>query len=338
MALIKDSRRIKIPVRMSRKLRWGVSGCGHFMETVFLPTLQMLKKNRLISVYSSKLDRAKYIKNKFGGEGAYNNFDEFLQSNFDAVYIGSANNDHYEQVLKSAAARKHILCEKPLSITSTEAAEMVKACDDNKVFLTVNYVHRFHPLVIKAKELMEKQMLGKIVSISANFNIDYAPNDNFRFKKALSGGGALRDLGTHMIDLLRYYGGEISEISGFVDNIVYKSEVDDFAAALVKFEKGGYGYFNISYNTKKAFNRIEMLGHKGCMSIDNLIARKNVSSKLTINLDGEAKKAFRKRGNKLAYLLRSVQKSFLKNIPPLVTGYDGLINMKLMEELERKCL
>ncbi len=167
--------------------------------------------------------------------------------------------------------------------------------------------------------------------------MDFTPGTNFRFNKKLSGGGAFRDLGTHMIDLLRYFGGEIEEVFGFIDNVVYKSEVDDFAAALIKFKEDGYGYLNVSYNNKKAFNRIEILGHKGAISIENFIGVKNQSSKLSILLFGEAKISFRKRGNKLHYLLRSVQKCFLNNEEPLVTGEDGLINLKLMEELERKC-
>jgi predicted dehydrogenase len=140
-----------------------------------------------------------------------------------------------------------------------------------------------------------------------------------------------------MIDLLRFFGGEIIDINGYVDNLVYKSEVDDFAVALAKFENGGYGYLNVSYNNKKAFNRIEILGHKGSISIDKFIGVKHQAAKLTILLNGQGKMSFRKRGNKVNYMLRSVQKSFLNNEPLMVTGEDGLKNMKLMEELERKC-
>ncbi len=179
--------------------------------------------------------------------------------------------------------------------------------------------------------------MAKLVSVSADFNIDFPPGSNFRFNKSLSGGGALRDLGTHMIDLLRFIGGNIIDIQGVVDNVVYKSEVDDFASGIVKFEKGGYGRFNVSYNSKQTLNRIEILGHTGAINIENLIGRKLVPSKLSIILEGEAKKTFRKRGIKLLFLLKSIQKSFLKNETPLVTGEDGLINLQLMEELERKC-
>jgi len=319
-----------------RKLRWGVAGCGQFSEGSLIPALRLLRKSSLNSIFSHDAQRANFVAEKFGVEKTFSNLDEFLNSNIDAVYIGSANVDHYEQVIKAAKAGKHILCEKPLAITSAQAEEMVNVCRENKVQFAVNYTYRFHPLMLKAKEFMDRQLLGKLVSMNLNFNIDLPPGTNFRFNKNLSGGGALRDLGTHMIDLLRFFGGEIISIDGIIDNIIYKSEVDDFAAGIAKFENSGYGYFNVSFNSKKAFNRMELIGHKGAISIESLIGAKHSTSKLTILLEGEAKKAFRKRGNKLLNLLRSMQNAFLKNETPLVTGYDGYINLKLMEQLESK--
>ena len=125
-----------------------------------------------------------------------------------------------------------------------------------------------------------------------NYNVHYPPDDKFRFKKELSGGGVLRDLGTHLIDLMRYLGGEITCIDGIVDDMIYKSEVDDMAIAIVKFEKGGYGTFNVSYNNKKSFNRIEVLGYTGALSIENMVSVRQSSAKMTILLDGEGKKSF----------------------------------------------
>lgn len=328
---------LKIGGKIGRRLKWGVAGCGDFAERAFIPTLQLLPKSKLVSLYSSDIARAKQLSEKFGVQNSFDNYDEFLQSDIDCVYISSANVNHFEQVLKAARAGKHIHCEKPIALNSAQAEEMVQVCEDNHVLFSVNYVYRFHPLVLKAKEIIDKGMLGKIVSISTNFNVDYAPNDNFRFKKALSGGGALRDIGTHMIDLLRYFGGEISEINGVMDNIIYKSEVDDFSAGIVKYQKSGYGFFNVSFNTKKGFNRVEILGYDGAISIENLIGRSAAPCKLIINIHGEARKAFRKRGNKLLHTLRAVQKSFLSGKPLLVNGKDGLINIRLMEELEKKC-
>lgn len=325
---------MKIKTIKSKKLKWGVSGCGRFAETTFIPALHLVHKSKLDAIFSHDKSRAKTLADKFGVANYYDNYDEFLSSDVDCVYIASANNNHYEQVIKAAEAGKNILCEKPLALTSAQALEMVEACKENNVLLSVNYVHRFHPLVVKAKEIIQAQMIGKLVNINLSFNVDYPPGGNFRFTKSLSGGGALRDIGTHMIDLLRFFGGEIENVHGTLDNIIYKSEVDDFAAALVKFEESGYGYFNVSFNNKRAFNRVEILGHQGAISIEKLIASRFVPTKLTILLEGEAKKAFRKRGNKQVYLIKSVQNSFLKNETPKVTGEDGYINMLLMEQLE----
>jgi D-xylose 1-dehydrogenase (NADP+, D-xylono-1,5-lactone-forming) len=324
-----------LPKVRTKKLKWGVAGCGRFTEHSFLPTMNLLHRSTVNAVFSNDAVRAKAVADKFGIRNSYSDYDDFLRSDIDAVYIGSANSHHHLQVIKAAQAGKNILCEKPLALTSAEAEEMVKVCRDNNVLLTVNYVYRYHPLIAKARELLDHELIGKLVSINLNFNIDFPPNTNFRFVKEESGGGALRDLGTHMIDLLRFFGGDITEIKGVVDNIIYNAPVDDFAAAIVKFANGGYGYFNVSFNSKKAFNRIDIVGHKGSIGIDNLIGGRLLPARLTILKEGEAKKAFNRRGNKLLYLLRSVQKSFLKNEQPLITGEDGLINMQLMEQLEK---
>jgi len=329
-------KKIKKSAKIPKKLRWGVAGCGDFLETTFLPTFQHLKKSKLVSVYSSNINRANFITSKFGANTGFDNYADFLNSEIDAVYISSKNSDHYCQVIEAAKAGKHILCEKPLSLTSKEADKMVDICNKKNVKLSINYVLRYHPIIKKTKELIESNLLGKLISVSANFNIDFKPNDNFRFIYAQSGGGALRDLGTHTIDMLRYLGGEIIDINGVMDNVIYTGEVEDFASAIVKFESGAYGNFNVSYNVQNPYNKIEILGYNGVILIDNLIAGKNTTAKMTIHLKDEAKRAFRRRANKQLYLLRSVQRSFLKNKPLLVTGYDGLVNMRLMEELEKK--
>lgn len=322
----------------TKRIKWGIAGAGYFAEKTFIPAMQLLRRSKIQSIFSNDAARAKSLSTKFGIPKSYNNYEEFLNSDIDAVYIASANIHHFEQVIKAAKAGKNIFCEKPIAITSAQAEEMVEVCSDNKVIFAVDYIYRAHPLIKKAKELIDNQFLGKIVSISLNFNADFAPNNNYRFVKELSGGGVLRDLGTHMIDLLRFFGGEIIEIDGFMDNIIYKSEVEDFSSAVVKFKENGYGYFNVSANNKKAFNRIEILGHRGAISLEHLIAAKNRTAKLSIILEGEAKKAFRKRANKMVYALKSVQRSFLKNEKPFADGNDGLVSLKLVEELEKKCL
>ncbi len=321
--------------KLLKKLRWGVAGCGRITENSFLPAVNQLKRSSLVAVYSHNKKRAAEIASKSVAAKPFDDYGKFLAEDFDAVYIASANDDHYEQVIKAAKAGKHILCEKPMALTSAQAEEMVRVCKENGALLAVNYVFRFHPLLRKAKELIDKRFVGQIVSVSANFHINFPPSDNYRYSKA-KGGGALRDLGTHMIDVLRYLGGEFADVRGYVDKVVYKTEVDDFAGAIVKFEKGFYGGFQVSFNAMRAPNRIVIIGHKGTISIEELIGRKFGVSKLIIDIEGERKKVFRRKSNKFMFMMRSVQKSFLKNETPFVTGEDGLINMKIIEQIEKQ--
>lgn len=328
---------LKLKRQKPKKVKWGVAGCGRFTESAFLPTMLLYRKAKTVSLYSKDIKRARSLADKFGITNATDNYDDFLATDIDAVYIGSANSDHYEQVIKAAKAGKHILCDKPLSITAAEAFEMVRVCEDNGVKFAVNYLYRFHPLLQKTRELINSQAFGKLISINASFNINLLPGDNFRYNKTMSGGGAIRDLGTHLIDVFRYLGGEIVSIEGVMDKVVYKTEVDDYAAGICRFEKNGYGIFNASFNSPKAFNRVEILCSRGAFSLEDLISQKRSSTKLSILLEGETKKVFRKRANKMYRCIRSFSMSILNNTPAEVPGMDGAINMKLMELFEQEC-
>src|ERR1039458_3471892 len=96
-----------------KKLKWGVAGLGRYAEFTFIPTLSLLRKSTLQSVFSNNPERAQSIADKFGVPHHFSNIDEFLKSDIDAVYISSANFHHHDQVIKAAKAGKHVLCEKP---------------------------------------------------------------------------------------------------------------------------------------------------------------------------------------------------------------------------------
>lgn len=313
-----------------KKLNWGIAGCGKFAENTVTPNLINVKTGKISSVFSQDLERAKYIANKFAIKNSYDSYEDFLNSDINAVYIASKNSDHYSYIIKAAEAGKHILCEKPLVLTSEEANKVKEICEANGVILTVNYPYRFHPIVQKAQEIIANNMLGKIISISADFKINYPPNENYRFVKE-HGGGPIIDLGTHVIDLIRYLAGDIKDIISFKDSLVYQSEVEDLGIALLKLNSGAYGTLSVSYCAKKAPNRIEIVGYNGYLTIDNLIGGRLGYAMLSIDINGQMKKVFRKRANKQLQLLRSVQKNFIHETTPLITLDDAVENVRLIE-------
>ncbi|KAF0151524.1 MAG: oxidoreductase [Ignavibacteria bacterium] len=330
--MIVNTSKIKLPSPIPRRLKWGVAGCGNYTVEYFLPALQFVQRSKIVSLFCNNLNRAKDIASKFSTANTFDDYDLFLNSDIDSVYISGVNTNHYELVNKAAIAKKNILCELPISVTLEQAEKMIQVCNENKVHLIVNFLHRFHPQVQKVRELLEKQIVGKIVSISASYHSDFPQANIFRTKKELSS-GALHDLGAQMIDLLHYFGGEIVETKTFIDNVVYKSEMEDFASALVKFKNGGYGNFSVSYDCKKLNNRIEVVGQYGSIIIENFFGKKNAVSKLIIDLNGEGRKVFRKRMNNFAVMLRSVQKSFIKNELAHLSTEDFLADFKIIDEI-----
>ncbi|MDP3443299.1 MAG: Gfo/Idh/MocA family oxidoreductase [Ignavibacteria bacterium] len=318
---------------LPKKIKWGIAGCGIFAENSLLPAFQLLRRSKVVSSYSGDINRAKNLSAKFGIPNSFDDFDKFLESGIDAVYVASANANHYWQTIKAAESNINVLCERPIAITSIQGAEMINACKKNGVHLVVNHSHRFHPLVLKAKELLNLQILGKIFSITASSNIEVSPGQTFRFKKELSGGGVLIDVGSQVIDGLRFFGGNITDQKSFSDNIVHNSEVEDFSAAILKFEKGGYGQFNVFYSDKKAHSIIDIFGYNGSLSIESMMGKKGAITNLVINLPGEARKVFRKRGNRTLYMLKGVQKMFLKQQPDYTIAEDALESIKLIEQI-----
>ena len=317
------------------KLKWGVAGGGRITENRFIPAMKVLKRSTLLAVYSSSSERAKFLASECVNAKPFSDFDEFISRDFNAVYIAGANDTHYEQVLKAAKAGKHILCEKPVALTAEQAEEMYDTCKSNNVLYGVDFIFRYHPLIKKSKELIAAQLIGKVISVNTDFFIDYPPTDNYRFLPE-KGGGALRDLASHLIDLHRYFGGEIEEIYGEKGNVIYQSPVDDFSTGIIKFKEGGFGKFSVGFSAKTAPNRIEIIGSKGSICIEKLLGSEK-PAKLVINVEGEPRRVFRRRTNKFLKMMRSVQRSFSAGKEPLATGYDGMINMKLIEEFERSC-
>ena len=317
------------------KLKWGVAGGSKITETKFLPAIRVLKRSTLVAIYSSSPERAKLLTSGFSSALPFGNFDDFISADFDAIYIAGSNDTHFSQVIKAAEAGKHILCEKPVSMTAEESKIMYETCKANNVLYGVNFIYRYHPLIKKAKELISTQLIGRVVSINTDFFIDYPPTDNYRYQLE-KGGGAFRDLASHLIDLQRFFIGEPVEIKGYMEKVIYKTPVDDISTGVIKFDNGALGKFSVGFNAKEAPNSIEIIGHKGSICIENIIGC-DKPAKLVISVEDEPRRVFRKRANKFLRMMRSVQKSFIKGETPLASGYDGYINMKLIEEFEKQC-
>jgi predicted dehydrogenase len=209
-----------------------------------------------------KGDRAEEIAKKFNVGTTYTDYKQMLKKEqLDAVVVGTPNAYHAEQSIAGLNAGCHVLVEKPMAGTLAEARAMIKASEKSGKFLMVGQNQRLAPAHVKAKKVLDRGELGKVLTFQTSFkhrgpdgwSVDGAKSWFFRKKEAVM--GVCGDLGVHKIDLMRYLlGQEFVEVSAFVETLekVYpgtktKIDVDDNAIMNVKTDKGVVGQINISW-------------------------------------------------------------------------------------------
>lgn len=251
---------------MNNKVKWGVIGSGGIARRRTIPEGIMQSENaELIAVYDVNEEVNKTVAEEFKAKAA-GSIDELLKSGVDAIYIASPANLHVEHVKLCAAAKKHILCEKPLGLTVQEAELIVKVCKEAGVILGTGLMMRFLAQHQTALKYIQEGKLGKPVFGRAQLSAWYPPIEGaWRQDPAQGGGGSLMDMASHCIDLLEMFFGNIKSVSCFVNNNVHNYKSEDSAVISLFFENGALAtvdsYFCIPDNSSK--NMLELYGSKG---------------------------------------------------------------------------
>lgn len=194
----------------------------------------------------------------------------------DAVLILTPPSTHLELVERFAAARKHILLEKPLEITLERSERLVQAA--RKVTLGIVLQHRFRPAAAKLHEIVASGRLGTLVSASASIP-NWRPQSYYdqpgRGTKARDGGGVLLTQGIHTLDLLCWYAGEAIEAKSFCTTTpVHRMETEDLACAALRFSSGAVGTVHATTTAYPGYpERIELIGVKGTAHLEGTMLR-----------------------------------------------------------------
>jgi predicted dehydrogenase len=201
----------------------------------------------------------------------------------DAVVVVTTNATHYPICMAAIERGLHVFCEKPLGMTYAQTREMYEAAQTAGVKNMVAFTCRWLPHAIRVKQLMEAGYVGRVYHVNVNKMAGYAGGEaplRWRFDASLAGGGVLADLGSHAIDLARWYLGEIRSVCGHAPTFIPQRrdpdgtdmlpcEVDDAAAFIVNFECGAQGVFHISWVAHKGHNQtIGICGDRGTIVFD----------------------------------------------------------------------
>ncbi|MDO8655883.1 MAG: Gfo/Idh/MocA family oxidoreductase, partial [Nanoarchaeota archaeon] len=189
----------------------------------------------------------------------------------DVVIISVPNLYSAEIILYTLKQGKNILCEKPLGRTLHEAKSIVDVAQHASSVIRVGFNHRFHPALYRAKELLRENVIGNLMTVRARYGHGgrLGMEKEWRFQKAISGGGELLDQGVHLIDLCRWYGGEFSEIFSITETKFWDTDVEDNAFVLMK-NQSVTAQFHVSVTNWKNIFSFEIFGTHGFLSIDGL--------------------------------------------------------------------
>jgi predicted dehydrogenase len=230
---------------------------------------------------------------------AYASFDELRgDADVHAVHITSPNRHHFEQCRQALTARKHVICEKPLAMTSAQSAELVRLASHSGVVAAVCYNIRFYPLCLEAHQRISRGELGEIYHVSGSYAQDWLLHDtDFNWRVLADEAGALRavaDIGTHWLDLVQtIIGQRVTKVcadlqtvlpnrrrpKGSVETFQTKFgapreteavaiDTDDSAGVLLHFQNGARGTFTVSQVTagRKNAVRFEIAGARGALA------------------------------------------------------------------------
>ena len=189
-----------------KKVRIGIVGCGGIAENKHLPALKALDDIcELVAFCDTNLERANKVAKEYGTAKAkvFGEYQELVASpEVDAVYVLTPNLSHCPIVVAALESGKHVLCEKPMAATTTDAEAMVTAWKKSGKKFTIGYQNRFRPEVQVLKKACEAGELGEIYYAKAHaIRRRAVPTWGVFPNKTLQGGGPLIDIGTHALDI-----------------------------------------------------------------------------------------------------------------------------------------
>ncbi len=248
------------------RVRWGVLSTANIGRHKVIPAIQAEERSDVVAIASRNLESAEAVAAELDIERAYGSYGQLLSDpDIDAVYIPLPNHMHAEWTIAAARAGRHVLCEKPIALTSAEAEAMVAAAEDAGVVLREAFMYRFHPTWTAARRLVDEGGIGDLVAIDSWFS--YYNDDPENIRNILDyGGGALMDIGCYSIHLSRMLmGAEPTAIKASVRRDP-ATGVDIFTSGVLEFGER-VATFSCSTRTEPD-QRVDIYGTRGRVSIE----------------------------------------------------------------------
>jgi len=251
---------------MSTKLRFGVLSTANIGLRKVIPAMQQGELTTVTAIASRDLAKAREAATKLGIPTAYGSYEELLADpNVDAIYNPLPNQLHVPWTTKAAEAGKHVLCEKPLSMTVAEAKTLLDVRARTGVKISEAFMIRSAPQWLRVRQLLDEGRIGELRAVTgvfSFFNIDPA---NIR-NQVETGGGALYDIGCYCIHAARFaFGRQPRRVVALVDRDA-QTGTDRLTSALLDFS-AGHAVFTCS-TQQIPCQKVQLLGSRGRIEVE----------------------------------------------------------------------
>ncbi len=268
------------------KMRVGIMSFAHVHADAFLHLLQNIEGVDFIGFSDSDAERGEEVSKQYNTKWFSSH--ETLLKELDAVVICSENAKHKDDVELAAKAGVHILCEKPIATTVSDALTIKAAIDKAGINFMTAFPMRFDPSVKALKEILERNELGTIYAINGINHSEIPRRHRAWFaQKALAGGGAVMDHTVHLLDLYRWLlQSEPQEVYATISNPFHPDvDVDTAGLATVTFDNGVFTAIDCSWSRTEAVYprwghlKMELIGENGAVAVDAFSQHLNTYSK-----------------------------------------------------------
>ena len=259
------------PLNPAKRKGYAVVGLGHIALGQVLPGFLQCRNAKPVALVSGDAAKAAKVADQYGIDPKniynYQNFDSIRNNPaIDAVYIALPNSLHEEYTVRAAKAGKHVLCEKPMSISSAACQRMIDACTAAGRLLMIAYRIQYEPLNHQLKEWTRAQTFGRIKVIEGFNGQNVGDPTQWRLKKAMAGGGPMVDVGIYCLNTTRYLLGEepewISAIAIHAPDDPRFREVEESLLFQLRFPSGVIASLGCSYGIHE-IRRYRCYGDKG---------------------------------------------------------------------------
>jgi glucose-fructose oxidoreductase len=329
----------KVRANRSRKIRYAVVGLGHIAQAAVLPAFAHARRNSaLVALVSDDATKRQKLGRKYRVDlvAPYAEYQELLASGeIDAVYIALPNHLHGQFAVDAADAGIHVLCEKPMAVTSAECERMLAARDRTGIKMMIAYRLHFERANLEAVKIARSGRLGELRYFNSTFSFNVKPG-NIRTQEE-KGGGPLHDIGTYCINAARYlFRDEPLEVSALAASRSDDSrfaEIEEMLAVIMRFPGQRLASFTVSFGAAPTAT-YRIVGDKGDLCVDNAYEYTEPIEH-TLTIKGRSRtRTFAKR-DQFAPEIVYFSDCILRDREPEPSAEEGFKDVKIIEAIEQ---